>query len=170
MGRGAGGRRLTAEEAAALPYRPCVAVMLIDGRGRIFAGQRADRDAPAWQTPQGGIDAGETPRAAALRELEEEIGLPPDRVEILAEAPDWLTYDLPPDLVGRVWKGRWRGQTQRWFLMRLLGSDADIRLDTAHPEFSAWRWMTAEELLAAVVPFKRAVYERAVAAFRPHLA
>jgi putative (di)nucleoside polyphosphate hydrolase len=167
---GSSGRTLSPDEAARLPYRPGVGIMLIDAQGRIFAGQRADSDGPAWQTPQGGIDEGETPRDAALRELEEEIGLPPGLVEVVAEAPDWLTYDLPPDLVGRVWGGRWRGQRQRWFLMRLTGSDADIRLDVPHPEFSAWRWMTADELLAAVVPFKRGVYEQAVAAFRAHLA
>lgn len=160
---------MTPEKAARLPYRPCVGVVLTDGAGRIFAGQRRDSDAPAWQVPQGGIDAGETPRAAALRELEEETGVPPALVEVLAEAPDWLSYDLPADLVGRVWGGRFRGQRQRWFLLRFLGGDGDIRLDTAHPEFSGWRWMTAGELLAAVVPFKRDVYARALAAFRAHL-
>jgi len=144
--------------------------MLIDGAGRIFAGQRRDSGVPAWQVPQGGIDRGEAPRDAALRELEEETGVPPALVEVLAEAPDWLTYDLPEALVGRVWGGRFRGQRQRWFLLRFLGRDGDIRLETAQPEFSDWRWMTADELLAAIVPFKRDVYARAIAAFRPHLA
>ncbi|MCL4188489.1 MAG: RNA pyrophosphohydrolase [Rhodobacteraceae bacterium] len=144
--------------------------MLIDGAGRIFAGQRRDSGVPAWQVPQGGIDRGEAPRDAALRELEEETGVPPALVEVLAEAPDWLTYDLPEGLVGRVWGGRFRGQRQRWFLLRFLGRDGDIRIETAHPEFSAWRWMTADELLAAIVPFKREVYAGAIAAFRPHLA
>lgn len=161
---------MTPGEAARLPYRPCVGVVLIDAAGRIFAGQRRDTEGPAWQVPQGGIDRGEAPRAAALRELEEETGVPPALVEVLAEAPDWLTYDLPAGLVGRAWGGRFRGQRQRWFLMRFLGRDGDIRLDAGHPEFSAWRWMTAAELLDAIVPFKRDVYARALAAFRPHLA
>ena len=161
---------MTPEALARLPYRPCVGVMLIDRGGRILAGQRRDSAAPAWQMPQGGIDAGETPLAAALRELGEEIGVGPDLVEVLAEAPDWLTYDLPPELVGKVWKGRWRGQTQRWFLMRFLGRDDQIDLATPQPEFSAWRWMTAAELLDAIVPFKRDVYAKVIAAFRPHLA
>jgi len=157
-------------KAAALPYRPGVGVMLIDRGGRIFAGQRRDAAGPAWQVPQGGIDAGESPRAAALRELEEETGVPAALVEVLAEAPGWLAYDLPADLVGTTWGGRFRGQRQRWFLLRFTGQDADIRLDGAHPEFSAWRWLTAAELLAAIVPFKRDVYARALAAFAPHLA
>jgi putative (di)nucleoside polyphosphate hydrolase len=157
-------------EQAALPYRACVGVVLIDDAGRIFAGQRIDSDVPAWQMPQGGIDAGEDPRAAALRELHEEIGVAPAQVQVLAETPDWLTYDLPDHLIGKVWKGRFRGQKQRWFLMRFLGGYADIRLDTEHPEFSEWRWITADDLLDNIVPFKRAVYDQVVAVFRPHLA
>lgn len=167
----AGARRaMTPEEAARLPYRPCAGVMLVNRAGLVFAGQRRDSTAPAWQMPQGGIDPGETPREAALRELREEIGVGPELVEVLAETPDWITYDLPGELLGKVWKGRWRGQRQRWFLMRFLGRDEDIRLDTPHPEFSAWRWMRADELLAAIVPFKRAAYEQVIAAFRPYLA
>lgn len=157
-------------EQAALPYRACVGVVLIDAAGRIFAGQRIDSEVAAWQMPQGGIDAGEDPRAAALRELEEEIGVSADLVRVIAEAPDWLTYDLPDHLIGRVWKGRYRGQQQRWFLLRFLGRDDNIRIDTAHPEFSEWRWLGADELLAGIVPFKRAVYDQVIAAFRPHLA
>ncbi len=157
-------------DQAALPYRACVGVVLIDDAGRIFAGQRIDSDVPAWQMPQGGIDTGEDPREAALRELHEEIGVAPALVQVLAETPDWLTYDLPDHLIGKVWKGRFRGQKQRWFLMRFLGDNADIRLDTKHPEFSEWRWITADDLLDGIVPFKRAVYDQVVAAFRPHLA
>ncbi len=157
-------------EQAALPYRACVGVVLIDAAGRIFAGQRIDSDVPAWQMPQGGIDRGEDPRDAALRELHEEIGVAPALVQVIGETPDWLTYDLPDHLIGKVWKGRYRGQKQRWFLMRFLGSDADIRLETDHPEFSEWRWLTAKDLLGSIVPFKRAVYDRVIAAFRPHLA
>jgi putative (di)nucleoside polyphosphate hydrolase len=157
-------------EHAALPYRACVGVVLIDTAGRIFAGQRIDSEVAAWQMPQGGIDAGEDPRAAALRELEEEIGVSADLVQVIDETPDWLTYDLPDHLIGKVWKGRYRGQKQRWFLLRFLGRDADIRLETDHPEFSEWRWLTADELLDGIVPFKRAVYDQVVAAFRPQLA
>jgi putative (di)nucleoside polyphosphate hydrolase len=161
---------MTPEEAARLPYRPCVGVMLIDGRGLVFAGRRIDGPPEAWQMPQGGIDAGERPRAAALRELGEETGLRPAKVEPVARMPGWVTYDLPGDLVGRVWGGRFRGQKQKWFLYRLTGTDADIDVATPHPEFAEWRWMRADDLLAAIVPFKRAVYEEVVAAFRPHLA
>lgn len=153
-----------------LPYRPCVGVMMIDAGGRIFAGRRNDTEAPAWQMPQGGIDEGEKPRRAALRELEEEAGVTEDLVAFLAKSPGWVTYDLPPDLVGRVWGGRYRGQRQRWFLFRFLGRDDQIDIATEHPEFLEWRWVTADEMLGAIVPFKRAVYDEVVAAFRPYLA
>lgn len=161
---------MTPEEIARLPYRPCVGVMLINREGLIFAGQRIDSETPAWQMPQGGIDAGESPAVAALRELEEEIGVPPELAEVIAETPDWLAYDLPHEIVPRIWKGRFRGQQQKWFLLRFLGSDAQIRLDTKHPEFSEWRWISAQELLDSIVPFKRAIYEQVVAHFRNHLA
>ena len=157
-------------KADRLPYRPCVGVVLIDRRGMIFAGRRKDTDAPAWQMPQGGIDKGEEPEAAALRELGEETGVAPDRVEVIGRTPDWVTYDLPPELLGKVWGGKYRGQKQLWFLMRFLGEDAEIDIETEHPEFREWRWVTAEEMLAAIVPFKRAVYAEVVAAFRDRLA
>lgn len=153
-----------------LPYRPCVGVVLINPSGLIFAGQRIDSDSPAWQMPQGGIDAGEKPRAAALRELGEETGVGADQVDFVAKTPDWLTYDLPPELLGKVWGGKYRGQKQRWFLFRFHGSDSDIRIDTPHPEFKAWKWVQADEMLAAIVPFKRAVYGQVIDAFRGHLA
>jgi len=156
-------------EAAALPYRRNVGVMLVNAAGHVFVGQRRDSDLPAWQMPQGGIDEGESPRAAALRELEEETGVPPARVEVLAETPDWLRYDLPDDIRPRIWGGRYRGQEQRWFLMRFLGTDADVRIDTAHPEFSAWRWLPPADLPGQIVPFKRAVYARVLAEFAPLL-
>jgi len=152
------------------PYRPCVGVMLINAEGRIFAGQRLDSPVAAWQMPQGGIDEGEKPRKAALRELAEETGIAPDLVEPIAKSSDWVTYDLPPDLLGRVWGGRYRGQKQRWFLLRYLGRDDQIDIATEHPEFSEWRWVTADEMIAAIVPFKREVYQKVVAEFRAWLA
>ena len=153
-----------------LPYRPCVGVMLVNREGLIFAGQRLDSDSPAWQMPQGGIDKGEKSRAAALRELWEETGVTEDLVEFVARTEDWVTYDLPPELLGKVWGGKYRGQKQRWYLFRFLGRDDQVRIDTEHPEFSRWRWVDADDMVAGIVPFKRAVYEQVVAAFRPHLA
>lgn len=161
---------MTPEQLAALPYRPCVGVVLMNPAGLIFAGQRLDSDSPAWQMPQGGIDAGETPDTAALRELWEETGITADLVAPVAQTPDWLTYNLPPELLGKVWKGRYRGQRQMWFLMRYLGRDDQVNIATPHPEFSRWRWIGADEMVAAIVPFKRAVYEQVVGAFRSHLA
>lgn len=153
---------------AGLGYRRSVGVMLINSAGHIFVGQRIKEKEEAWQMPQGGIDDGEAPMTAALRELEEETGVPPQLAEILGETSGWLRYDLPEELIGRVWSGRYRGQEQKWFAARFLGEDADINIETAHPEFRAWRWVTAEELLRAIVPFKAAVYKAVVAAFRPY--
>ena len=161
---------MTPEQIAQLPYRPCVGVMLINPQGLIFAAQRIDSQMPAWQMPQGGIDAGENPGLAALRELEEEISVPPALVAPLAESQDWLNYDLPHDLVPRIWKGRFRGQTQRWFLMRYLGQDDQINLATEHPEFSEWRWIGAQDMLDSIVPFKRATYAQVIDEFRDWLA
>lgn len=152
-----------------LPYRPCVGVVLINPQGLIFAGQRLDSTVPAWQMPQGGIDDGEKPKAAALRELWEETGVTADLVSFVAKTDDWVTYDLPPELLGKVWGGKYRGQRQKWFLYRFTGSDDQIHIDSDHPEFSTWRWIGADEMIASIVPFKRAVYETVVAAFRPHL-
>ncbi len=157
-------------DPASLPYRPCVGVMLIDSRGLIFAGRRIDNPAPAWQMPQGGIDAGEKPRHAALRELWEETGITKDLVEFVEKTPDWVTYDLPPELLGKIWGGKYRGQRQKWFLFRYLGRDDQVDIATEHPEFSEWRWVGAAEMIASIVPFKRAVYDHVVGAFRPYLA
>jgi putative (di)nucleoside polyphosphate hydrolase len=153
-----------------LPYRPCAGVVLVNGEGLVFAGRRTDSAVPAWQMPQGGIDDGERPKAAALRELWEETGVTADKVSLAGRTKGWLTYDLPPELLGRVWGGRYRGQKQKWFLFRFTGQDSDIRIATSHPEFSEWRWIGADELVAGIVPFKRAVYEQVVTAFRTHLA
>jgi putative (di)nucleoside polyphosphate hydrolase len=142
----------------ALPYRPCVGVMLLNRDGMIFAGQRVDNPGDAWQMPQGGIDPGESPRDAALRELGEEVGLDPGRVEILRESSLWLPYDLPRSLVPRLWQGRFRGQTQRWFALRFLGPDDAINIETRQPEFRAWAWMPHAELIGKIVPFKRHIY------------
>lgn len=160
---------MTPEEIAKLPYRPCVGVMLANRDGNVFVGQRIDNPGPAWQMPQGGVDEGETPRDAALRELWEETGVPADKVEIVAETAGWVPYDLPHDLVPKLWKGRFRGQEQKWFLMRFTGEDADVNIDTEHPEFSEWRWLPPEELAGAIVPFKRAVYETVLAELGPHI-
>ena len=158
------------EKAARLPYRPCVGVVLVNDAGLIFAGRRHDGPASAWQMPQGGIDEGEKPREAALRELREETGVSAGLVEFVVKSPDWVTYDLPEELVGKIWGGKYRGQRQRWFLFRFLGRDIDIDIETDHPEFAEWRWVKADEMLAVIVPFKRAVYEAVIKAFRPHLA
>lgn len=157
-------------DPATLPYRPCVGVMLINAQGLIWAGQRLDSRVAAWQMPQGGIDDGEKPREAALRELVEETGITANLVEFIAKTEDWVTYDLPPDLLGKVWGGKYRGQRQKWFLYRYLGHDDQVTIASDHPEFSTWRWIGADEIIASIVPFKRAVYISIVAAFRAHLA
>ncbi len=160
---------MTPDQISALPYRPNVGVMLVNPAGKVFVAQRLDSDTDAWQMPQGGIDPGEDARAAALRELHEETGIDPSLVTIEAETPDWLTYDLPHDLVPKIWKGRYRGQKQRWFLLRFHGDDSQIDIDTAHPEFSRWEWIDPSEVVNRIVPFKRDVYARVLAAFSDHL-
>lgn len=130
--------------------------MLFNRDGFVLVAQRLDIPSAAWQMPQGGIDAGETPRQAAMRELREEVGT--DRAEIVAESGGWLTYDLPPQLAAKLWGGRYRGQTQKWFAARFLGSDDDIDIATNSPEFSAWKWAPLEALPSLIVPFKRPLY------------
>ena len=151
-------------DALDLPYRPGVGIMLFNRDGMVFVAQRSDTRGGAWQMPQGGIDKGEPPRHAALRELEEETGT--DRAEIVAESREWLEYDLPPELAARVWSGRYRGQRQKWFAMRFLGRDEDFDLDAHdHPEFAAWRWAAPGDLPGLIVPFKRRLYRDVLAEF-----
>lgn len=156
---------MTPEEIATLPYRRNVGVMLVNGEGRVFVGQRIDWPEPAWQMPQGGVDDGEDPQTAALREMEEEIGVTPDLVRIEAETEGWIPYDLPHDVVPNRWGGRYRGQEQKWFLLRFLGTDDQVNLDTEHPEFSRWKWSDPKDLLANIVSFKRDVYARVLDEF-----
>ncbi len=156
---------MTPEQIAELPYRPCVGVMLINADGHAFVGQRMDRDYDAWQMPQGGVDKGEAPRDAALRELGEETGVTPELVEIIAESDQWLPYELPYDLVPKLWKGKYRGQEQKWFLMRFNGTDDQVNIATEHQEFSRWQWMPIDDLVDNIVPFKRSVYEAVLKEF-----
>lgn len=156
---------MTPEQIHALPYRACVGVMVVNAAGEVFVGQRLDRNYDAWQMPQGGVEKGEDPAQAALRELEEETGITRDLVRIEAETADWLPYELPHDLVPKLWNGKYRGQKQKWFLLRFSGKDADVNIATAEPEFSKWRWLPASEMLDGIVPFKRDVYARVVKEF-----
>jgi putative (di)nucleoside polyphosphate hydrolase len=157
---------LTDSQIAALPYRPCVGLLLLNRDGLVFAGQRLDNPTDAWQMPQGGIDPGESPREAALRELGEETGVEPGHVAILRESEVWIPYDLPPSLVPRLWGGRFRGQTQRWFALRFLGGDDGIDISAGVPEFRTWAWMPHDELIEKIVPFKRDTYARVFEEFR----
>lgn len=151
--------------SSTLPYRPCVGMMLVNMDGKVFVGQRLDSTAEAWQMPQGGIDDGEDPKDTALRELNEETGIMSDLVNILARSRDELFYDLPDELIGKVWGGKYRGQRQIWFLMRFLGTDADVNIRTPHQEFRDWRWVEPVELPDIIVPFKRKLYRDIVHEF-----
>lgn len=155
-------------DPADLPYRPCVGVMLVNADGMVFVGKRIDnKEGDAWQMPQGGIDEGEELHAAALRELWEETGVTGNCATIIAQAKEELLYDLPDELIGKLWRGRYRGQRQCWLLVRFNGSDADIQLD-AHqpPEFCEWKWVSPDELPELIVPFKKRVYRAVVEEFR----
>lgn len=139
-------------------------MMIFNRDGKIFVGKRVDQSIEAWQLPQGGIDEGETPRQAALRELKEEVGT--DHVAFLREHPDWLSYDLPDHLLGIAWEGRYRGQRLKWFAVRLSGPDSEIDVATPHQEFSDWKWVEIDALLPLAVPFKRETYALVIEAFK----
>ncbi len=145
-------------------YRPNVGILLLNKHAKLFVARRIDMTAEAWQMPQGGIDEGEDPRKAALRELEEEIGT--KKAEVIAESREWLRYDVPAEIAKKLWGGRWRGQRQKWFAMRFLGKDRDIDICTKHPEFCEWKWIDPEEAPALIIPFKRPLYEQVIAEFR----
>lgn len=155
---------------SALPYRPCAGLCIVNKDGLIFTGKRLDFKSDAWQMPQGGIDDGETPEIAALRELTEETGILADHVEILAQTRDWLPYELPSELVGKLWGGQYRGQRQKWFCVKFLGDDRDINIVQDHQEFSEWKWMKAEDALNSIVPFKREIYGQVFQEFDAYLA
>lgn len=147
-----------------LPYRPSVGLMIINNKFEVFVGKRLDSKTEAWQMPQGGIDDGETPRVSALREMKEEIGT--NNAEIIAETKQWYHYDLPFYLISKLWNGRYRGQRQKWFLLKYLGADEDITIDNEHPEFIAWKWVKMEELPQIIVPFKKSLYISVIEEFR----
>ncbi len=160
---------MTPDHIDTLPYRRNVGVMVINAAGEVWVGQRKDHYTDAWQMPQGGIDKGEDARTAALRELEEETGISPDLVEVIAESDGWIPYELPHDLIPKLWKGKYRGQEQKWFLLRFKGTDDQVNIETDDPEFSAWRWMAPADLPDAIVPFKRNVYVAVLESFADHL-
>lgn len=157
-------------EAELAFYRPAVGIMLLNPERLVFVGRRIDMPAglAAWQMPQGGIDPGETPAVAALRELREEAGT--DKAEILGETEGWHHYDLPPEIARGMWRGQYRGQRQKWFAMRFTGDDCDIELATEHPEFDAWEWVAPERLPELIVPFKQTLYREVLAELRPYWA
>jgi putative (di)nucleoside polyphosphate hydrolase len=156
--------KLTDAEIDALPYRRGVGIVLLNGNDQVFVAQRLDNPEPAWQMPQGGIDKGEEPLAAAWRELYEETGV--KSAVLLEETPGWLRYDLPRELVPHIWKGQYRGQKQKWFAFRFNGNDTEIDINGEHPEFSAWRWADLKQTPDFIVGFKRPLYEQVVAAFK----
>lgn len=150
-----------------LPYRPCAGIMLANFDGKVFVGQRLDNPtSDAWQMPQGGIDKGEDADEAAYRELSEETGVARDKADIIARSKEEHLYDLPQELLGKLWGGKYCGQRQTWFLMRFTGKDTDINIQTAHAEFSAWKWVDPETLPELIVPFKRHLYRAVLDEFR----
>lgn len=152
-----------------LNYRPCVGLMVVNTRKNFFTAQRLDFTSTAWQMPQGGIDGGEEALHAAYRELSEETSITENDVELLAVSRGWFSYDLPKELVSKLWNGLYRGQKQKWFLMRFIGNDDDINLNTEIPEFSCWRWSTRQQLIESIVPFKKDLYRAVLKEFQPLL-
>lgn len=150
-----------------LPYRPGVGIMLLNAQNEVFVGRRVDTRSEAWQMPQGGIDENETPAEAVLRELQEETGI--HHVSIIAESKDWFYYDLPDYLIPKLWNGKYRGQKQKWFLLRFLGSNDEINIQSEHPEFMSWRWAKVRELPYIIVPFKRKLYNAVISEFKQFL-
>ncbi|MDX1924661.1 MAG: RNA pyrophosphohydrolase [Rickettsiaceae bacterium] len=146
-----------------LPYRPCVGMMIVNKEKKIFVAKRTDTKNQAWQMPQGGIDLGETPSKAAFREMREEIGT--DNGEIIAESSSWYCYDIPDFLVNKLWDGNYRGQKQKWFLIRFNGDDNEINLNTSTPEFCEWTWVNLEDLVDIIIPFKKKLYSAIVSEF-----
>ena len=153
---------------AALPnpalYRPSVGIMMINSDNHVFVAQRLDRSEPAWQMPQGGMEEGELPYQAALRELREEIGV--SHVNLINHLDEWLYYDFPKQMQNKLWNGAYLGQRQQWFLLRFLGKDAEINLTTEHPEFSAWKWVALQEVPHMAIDFKKLLYKKVCAAFQ----
>ena len=149
------------------PYRPCVGIFLLNNDGLVFAGRRIDSRAEAWQMPQGGIDTGESPLQACMREMREEIGT--NTAELVSQHDDWLYYDIPLPLADRLWQGRYKGQKQKWMALRFTGDDSDINIATEEPEFCEWKWLSPHDLVDLAVPFKRDVYQNVLAAFAPYL-
>jgi len=157
---------VTEEYYLSLPYRPGVGVMMINNENKILVGRRIDTKEDAWQMPQGGIDDGESPYQAALRELKEEIGT--CNVELISCTRNWFYYDIPEYLVDKLWNGKYRGQKQKWFLVRFLGQDEEIDVNTEVPEFMSWRWASVEELPEIIVPFKRRLYSEIIEEFEEY--
>ena len=150
-------------------YRPNVGMMIINQKKEIFVGKRIDHPSDFWQMPQGGIDAQEIPSIAALREMEEEVGIKENKVELLTESQDWYYYSIPSDLAKTLWKGKYKGQRQKWFLYKFKGLDKDINIHTEHPEFSDYKWVTKDFLVPNIVPFKKEIYEKLLEEFKDYL-
>ena len=155
---------LDSKDFSALPFRPGVGMMIVDKNQRVFVGKRVDSKANGWQMPQGGIDLGETPSAAALREMEEEIGS--NKGYIIAESKRWYSYRVPDFLIPKLWDGQYCGQNQKWFLIRFTGTDSDINITTEIPEFEQWKWVDFKELLSDIIPFKLKLYKQIVDEFK----
>ena len=150
-------------------YRPNVGMMIINQKKEIFVGKRIDHPSNFWQMPQGGIDAQEIPSIAALREMEEEVGIKKNKVDLLTESKDWYYYSIPSDLAKTLWKGKYKGQRQKWFLYKFKGTEKDINIHTEHPEFSDYKWVTKDFLVPNIVPFKKKIYEKLLLEFKDYL-